>query len=183
MTPFACREAARNIHQGKVIAYPTEAVYGLGCDPLNPYAVARLLDIKQRPVKKGLILIAADFEQLQPYVMPLDADTLKPALASWPGPFTWLLPARPGTPYWLTGQHQSIAVRITAHPVARSLCLHAGAALVSTSANRSRQQPARSALQCRLKCPETDYIISGDVDKNAQPSTIRDLLSGNILRA
>ena len=182
MTPFAARQAAHYIHEGKVIGYPTEAVYGLGCDPLNPFAVDRLLHIKQRPMHKGLILIAADFRQLLPFVEIPNEKQLKPALDSWPGPFTWLFPARAGIPYWLTGEHSSIAVRVTSHPVARQLCLQAGTALVSTSANRSRQQPARSALECRMKCPETDMIIHGDVDKNARPSVIRDLLTGKLIR-
>ena len=183
MSPFSCRETARYIHQGKIIGYPTEAVYGLGCDPLNAHAVNKLLQIKQRPVSKGLILIAADFEQLLPFIADIESERLKPALDSWPGPYTWLFPARPGTPFWLTGKHSSIAVRVTAHPVARQLCLQANTALVSTSANRSRQQPARSALECQMKCPQTDLIVTGDVDKNAQPSTIRDLLSGTVIRS
>ena len=183
MTPFSARQAARFIHRGKVIGYPTEAVYGLGCDPLNANAVHKILAIKQRPVEKGLILIAADYTQLLPFVEPVDDSLLKTALASWPGPNTWIFPARDDTPYWLTGKHSSIAVRITAHPVARQLCLAADSALVSTSANRSKQQPARTALECRLKCPQTDFIISGNVNKQAQPSVIRDLMTGKVLRA
>ena len=147
MTPFACREAARYINQGKVIAYPTEAVFGLGCDPLNPHAVARILQIKQRHVSKGLILIAADFEQLLPFVAPVDSEILAPALESWPGPNTWIFPARSKTPHWLTGNHNSIAVCVTDHPVARKLCRVANTALGATRANRSRQQSARSARQ------------------------------------
>ncbi len=182
MSPFAGRLAARYISQGKIVGYPTEAVYGLGCDPLNGHAVNHLLRIKQRSISKGLILIAADFEQLQPFIADIDSSLLAPALDSWPGPYTWLFPARAGTPYWLTGKHQSIAVRVTTHPVARQLCLDANTALISTSANRSRQQPARSALECRMKCPQTDLIVAGDVDKTAQPSVIRDLISGAIIR-
>ena len=182
MTAFAYRQAARYIHEGKVIGYPTEAVYGLGCDPLNPFAVTRLLNIKQRPMHKGLILIAADIEQLLPFVHIDNEEQIAPALDSWPGPFTWLFPARPGTPYWLTGEHNSIAVRVTNHPVARQLCLEADTALVSTSANRSQQQPARTALQVRMKCPATDFIIHGEVNKNARPSVIKDLITGKVIR-
>ena len=182
MSPFRCRQAARHIHQGDVIGYPTEAVFGLGCDPLNPIAVSRLLKIKQRPVHKGLILIAADFDQLKPFIANIDTETLKPALQSWPGPFTWIFPARQDTPFWLTGKHASIAVRVSDHPIVRELCRTADTALVSTSANRSNQQPARSALECRMKCPETDFIISGNVDKKAQPSMITDLITGKVIR-
>lgn len=183
MSPFNIREAARYIHQGKTIGYPTEAVYGLGCDPLNSKAVLNLLKIKNRPLHKGLILIAANFEQLQPFIADLDNNQLVTIKNSWPGPFTWLLPARKDTPVWLTGDHSSIAVRVTAHPIARQLCEAANTALVSTSANRSRQQPARSALQCKMKCPGVDLIINGKVDKKARPSVIKDLLSGHVIRS
>lgn len=182
MTPFASREAARWIHQGKVIAYPTEAVYGLGCDPLNPDAVFKLLEIKQRPVHKGLILIAANLEQLLPFIHLPEQASLKPALQTWPGPYTWLIPVNRDTPYWLTGDHNSIAVRITNHPVARQICLSTDSALVSTSANRAAQSPARTALECQLKVPEADLIINGKVNSNAKPSTITDLLTGNVIR-
>ena len=103
------REAARCFHRGGIIAYPTEAVYGLGCDPLDGAAVYRLLDLKQRPVEKGLILIAARFGQLRPYVGEVDEERLRPALESWPGPHTWLLPAAPGLPVWLSGSHDTLA--------------------------------------------------------------------------
>ncbi|WP_200239626.1 L-threonylcarbamoyladenylate synthase, partial [Thiohalocapsa halophila] len=94
-TPFALREAARVVSRGGVIAYPTEAVFGLGCDPLDPDAVLRILKIKGRAMDKGLILIAADLNALLPYVQTLDAERMAEIRASWPGPNTWLLPARP----------------------------------------------------------------------------------------
>jgi len=98
MTPFACRNAARSIQQGKVIAYPTEAVFGLGCHPLDAEAVKKILKIKQRPVSKGLILIASDFSQLRPYVADVPDALLEQALNTWPGPNTWLFPKNPATP-------------------------------------------------------------------------------------
>ena len=182
MSYVDCREAAELIQQGKVIAYPTEAVYGLGCDPLNHEAVKQLLKIKQRSINKGLILIASDFQQLTPFIQDLTDEQLAPAMKSWPGPFTWLIPANSNTPHWLTGEHQSIAVRITDHPVAKELCALTNSALVSTSANVDQQQPATSASECREKCPEVNYIVIGDVDKNSQPTSITDLLSGDKIR-
>ena len=112
------RLAAHLMHRGGVIAYPTEAVYGLGCDPWNGEAVARLLAIKRRDVSKGLILIAADAAQLAPFVEELPAARMAEIRASWPGPHTWLLPARAITPRWLTGRFDTLAVRVTAHPLA-----------------------------------------------------------------
>ena len=182
MTPFACRQAARYIQQGKVIAYPTEAVFGLGCHPLDRQAVERILKIKQRPVNKGLILIASEFSQLRPYVAEVSGTLLKKALDTWPGPNTWLFPKNPDTPYWLTGKFDTIAVRVSAHPVVQELCKTAGTALVSTSANKSKQEPARSGLECRLKKLHVDMIVNGSVDLSARPSVITDLASGRILR-
>lgn len=171
------------LRDGGVIAYPTEAVYGLGCDPLNRAAVMRLLAIKQRPVAKGLILIADDFSRLLPFVQPPD-DVLQQRLdASWPGPVTWLLPARPETPTWLRGRHTSIAVRVTAHRGAAALCAAFGGALVSTSANRLGQPPARTPLQVRQRCSGVDLVLHGATGGRRRPSEIRDARSGELVRA
>lgn len=184
-TPFGLRRAARVLDEGGVLAYPTEAVFGLGCDPLNPVAVHRLLALKRRPASKGLILIAADLSQLVPFV---DLDTLPAARlaevqGSWPGPHTWLLPTRAGIPSWLTGVHSSIAVRVTAHPLAAALCTLWGGALVSTSANRAGQRPARTALQVRQRLPRgVDLILHGPCGGAARPTSIRDAVTGVAIR-
>ncbi len=179
---FQLREAARCLHAGGILAYPTEAVWGLGCDPLNEQAVHRLLALKQRPVNKGLIIIAADFRQLQPFVRLLDDAAMQPVLDSWPGPFTWILPAATGTPRWLTGDHDSLAVRITDHPAASALCRAFGGPIVSTSANIAGQRPARSALQAKLRCGRIDGILHGAVGGLTRPTGIRDARSGRQLR-
>lgn len=178
------RLAARWLRKGGVVAYPTEAVYGLGCDPRDRDATRRILTLKQRPESKGLILIAADFGQLAPFVEPLEPDRMAAILATWPGPHTWLLPARPETPSWLRGEHRTLAVRVTAHPLAAALCQAAGSALVSTSANRSRQHPARTALEVRLRLGETRdyYLLAGPCGGRAQCSSIRDGRTGQVLR-
>ena len=179
---FRLREVARAVAAGAVIAYPTEAVYGLGCDPCNARAVRRILEIKRRPEHQGLILIAADFSQLEAFVEPPDASVMRRIWPTWPGPVTWLLPARSVTPRWLTGRHDTLAVRVTAHPLAAALCRAAGA-LVSTSANRSGHPPARSALQVRLRLDgDVDDILAGDCGGRAQPSTIRDGRTGEVIR-
>jgi L-threonylcarbamoyladenylate synthase len=178
------RLAARLIAGGGVIAYPTEAVYGLGCDPWNRSAVERLLTIKQRDPAKGLILIAADPRQLSPFVADLPPGRMAAILASWPGPNTWLLPARPATPDWLTGRFATLAVRVTAHPLAARLCRAYGGAIVSTSANRAERPPARSALGVRRALPGgPDLILAGACGGAQRPSTIRDGRTGQVLRA
>jgi L-threonylcarbamoyladenylate synthase len=146
--------------------------------------VQRLLALKQRPVGKGLILIAADFAQLAAYVTPLPEPRMGEILAGWPGPATWLLPAAPETPYWLTGTHETIAVRVTAHPQARALCEAWGRPLVSTSANPAGAPPARSALQVRRYFGDRlDLVLTGALGALRRPTSIRDGRSGRLLRA
>ncbi len=183
MTPWALRWAARALRAGGLVAYPTEAVWGLGCNPADPVTVFELLELKQRHPEKGLILVAADLAQLRPWIAPLSKEARTKVLGSWPGPVTWLVPAAPACPYWLTGAHETLAVRVTAHPVAAALCRAWGGALVSTSANPAARRPARSALAVRRYFGERlDAILAGPTGGAARPSAIRDLASGRVLR-
>ncbi|AHF03178.1 tRNA threonylcarbamoyladenosine biosynthesis protein RimN [Marichromatium purpuratum 984] len=178
------RLAAAWLRAGAVVGYPTEAVYGLGCDPRDRGAVSRILEIKQRDPAKGLILIAADYAQLAPYVESLEATRMAKVRASWPGPNTWLLPARPSTPDWLTGRFSTLAVRVTAHPLAAALCRAYGGAIVSTSANRADRPPARTARSLRLALAGDgpDHLLHGACGGADRPSVIRDAASGRVLR-
>lgn len=181
----ALQHAVAALRRGGVIAYPTEAVYGLGCDPLNAAAVARLFELKQRPRTQGVLLIAAHFAQVETYIdlAALPAAALARALGTWPGPHTWVFPRAPATPDWLAGAHQGIALRVTAHPLAARLCEAFGAALVSSSANRHAQPPARSADEVRAAFGgELAYILDGAVGGLERPTPIRDALSGEALR-
>lgn len=181
METFRLAQAGQVIRNGGVVAYPTEAVFGLGCDPLNPAAVYRLLEMKKRPVEKGLILIASRLEQLLPFVR-FEGDWTEKVKNSWPGPHTWLLPAAAELPYWINGGRDTVACRVTAHPIANALCEHVGHALISTSANRTGQRPARSPLEVRLRCPGVDHIVCGKLGDLDQPTSIRDARSGVQLR-
>lgn len=169
---------------GGVIAYPTEAVWGLGCEPLNSHAVARLLALKRRPRMKGLILVASAFSQVERFTASVPRATLQRALDSWPGPATWLFPAADSAPDWLTGHHRTIALRVTAHPVAAALCEAYGGAIVSSSANISGHPPARTALGVRRRFGDAlDAILPGDTGGLSRPTPIRDLVTGKLLRA
>lgn len=184
MNRWHIKLAALTIQGGGIVAYPTEAVYGLGCDPDNAEAVQRLLTLKQRPMHQGLILIAARFEQLHAYLRPLTSELRERVIPTWPGPVTWLLPARPETPPWLRGRHQTLAVRVTAHPLAAALCEAAGTPLVSTSANLSGRPPARNALGVRrIFGDQLDYILPGESGGLDKPTEIRDGLTGRQIRA
>lgn len=173
----------RCIRRGGILAYPTEAVFGLGCDPANPSAVMRLLVLKQRRVEKGLILVAASLQQLQPWVAAVPARLNRRLASSWPGPYTWLLPAAGHCPDWLTGGRDTLAVRVSAHPVVQRLCSATGSAIVSTSANRKGKPPARSCLELRLRFPAgIDYCLPGELGGLKQPTRIRDLVTDRIIR-
>jgi L-threonylcarbamoyladenylate synthase len=176
-------EAAQLLCDGKVIAYPTEAVYGLGCDPTNESAVRRILELKSRTPGAGLILIADCFERFEPYVGALLPGQLDRAMQRWPGPVTWLFPRGPGVPDWLAGTHPTVALRITAHPVCCGLCSAFGGAIVSTSANPTAAEPARTAERVMAYFGNTiEGIVEGDVGEAERPSEIRDLVSGRIVR-
>ena len=180
---FRAQRAARALRAGGVVAYPTEAGWGLGCDPWDEAAVGRLLALKGRPAAQGLILIAAEPGQLTPFLAPLPPERAGEIHASWPGPVTWVLPAAVEVPAWLTGGRDTIAVRVTAHPAAALLCELAGGAIVSTSANRSAGRPARSAAAVRRIFGERiDAILPGPVGDLERPTPIRDGRTGAYLR-
>ncbi|ALP52160.1 hypothetical protein Tel_02810 [Candidatus Tenderia electrophaga] len=184
MRPWQLRRAVRALRHGGVIAYPTETVFGLGCDPLDALAVERILDLKQRPAEKGLILIGATLEQLLPYIAVDDAALLNKLAAPQARATTWICPLRTRVPSWLCGSHSSIAVRITNSPVARQLCRQFGSALVSTSANPAGLRPASDALTVRRYFGDRlDYILSDRCDRHARPSRIVDLVSDTVIRA
>lgn len=176
-------QAAERLRAGAVIAYPTESVYGLGCDPLRESAVRRILALKNRAPEAGLILIADRFERFVPFVGPTDAEQLARARASWPGPVTWLFPRGAAVADWLAGDHPTIALRIPDHPVCRALCAAFGGAVVSTSANPGGEPPARTAaavggyFDARIA-----GVVAGEPGGRRQPSEIRDLATGRVLR-
>ncbi len=180
----AIESAVAILDQGGIIAYPTEAVFGLGCDPDNESALERLLRLKQRPVDKGLIIIAANLDQLQSYIQPLSDEQKHKLDLTWPGAVTWLLPASDTVSALLRGEHETIAARVTAQPVASNLCQQYGKPVVSTSANLYGQIPARTIKEVNDQFGDKiDFIVEGEVDLGASPSEIRDLLTNSIIRA
>lgn len=171
--------------RGEVIAYPTEGVFGVGCDPDDEKAIQKLLAIKTRDKAKGLILIAGDINQLHDYIdfNSLTDEVRKQVLSTWPGPVTWVMPKGRKATEWLTGQHDTIAVRVSAHPDVQALCLEFGKPLTSTSANLTGQPPCMSAeevvtqLNGQIAC-----IHQGVTGERSKPSEIREALTGRIVR-
>ncbi|MCF6190425.1 MAG: Sua5/YciO/YrdC/YwlC family protein [Cocleimonas sp.] len=171
----------RLFQKGGVFAYPTEAVYGLGCDPDNKKATLRLLVLKQRPISKGLILVASDFSQVKKYLKPLSDEQL--ALTQ-PSATTYIYPALDSAPKWLTGDFDSLAIRISQHPTVRELCETLDSALVSTSANLSGQMPAKTASEVAKQFDDKiDAILDGNTGNLLTPTVIRDSISGEIIRS
>jgi len=173
------------LRRGGVVAYPTEAVWGLGCDPLDEAATLRLLALKQREVDKGLILIAADEAQLAPFI---DMGALEPSQreavrATWPGPHTWVVPSSIDAPAWVTGAHSGIAVRVSAHPMVVALCEAYGGAVVSTSANRAGEPAAHAIGELDPRIVEgVDAVSEGETGELDRPTEIRDARTGVALR-
>jgi len=182
---LSIHESVAALQRGGVIAYPTEAVWGLGCDPFDEAAVLRLLAIKQRDVAKGLILVVADAAQFDGLLdwRALPADRAAAVHASWPGPNTWIVPATPRVPRWIVGAHDGVAVRVSGHPVVAGLCRAFGGPLVSTSANRAGEPPAfsREELDPRLLA-QIDGCSSGETGGLSAPTAIRDAATGSVLR-
>lgn len=168
----------------QVIAYPTEAVFGLGCDPDSQLAVESLLKLKNRSWEKGLILVAANYQQLLPYIddARLTTSQKQHIFSFWPGPVTWVIPARNTTPKWLTGRFDSIAVRVSEHLQVRSLCQAFSKPLVSTSANLSGLEPCRTEQDVRQQFGDIFPVLSGLVGGRDSPSEIRDALTGRLFR-
>lgn len=178
------KKAADVIHAGGLVAYPTESCFGLGCDPRQHQAVRRLLRIKRRRWQQGLILIAARTQQILRYVDTSHGRVLDRAASTWPGPNTWLMPPRPRVSRWLTGAHDLIAVRVTAHRGAAALCNYARLALISTSANRHGRPPARTAAAVlREFGDDVDYVLVGNLGRRARPSEIRNAMTNEVVRA
>lgn len=179
----ALRQAAAVLRRGGVVAYPTEGCYGLGCDPRSTRALRQVLRIKRRRWQQGLILIGAHWQHVASWVDTAEETAVARARATWPGPHTWLLPARPGVSRWLRGEHDTIAVRVTAHPLAAALCRHFGGAIVSTSANRHGRPPAVTAGQVRAQLGGgVDFVLPGPLGGLKGPTSIRDARTGERLR-
>ena len=183
MTGWRYRRAVMTLRAGGIVAYPTESVYGIGCDPWDRTAVARVFAVKRRPNRKRCIVIAADPSQLHPLV---DVQALRfSSFASryWPGPVTLVAPARDGVPAWLVDADGTIATRVTGHPVAGALCENFRGPLISTSANRAARPPARDALQVRAAFgTEIDCYVAGRVGGLAAPTRIVDIRDGRTIR-
>lgn len=178
--------AALLLRRGGVLAYPTEGVYGLGCDPRNRVAFEKIFALKRRPATQGVLLIAAEFAQVERYInfAKVPATVLADVRKSWPGPHTWVFPRTAAVPEWVAGAHPGIALRVTAHGPTAALCRAAGMALVSTSANPHGSPPAMSAHAVRTCFGDAlDGLLDAPLGGLDHPTPIRDALTGAVIRA
>lgn len=174
------QSAVEVIRKGGIVAYPVESCYGLGCDPRNHDAVERIIKLKKRCRHKGVVIIASTPKQLLQYT----DDIPEHVLASWPGAYTWLLPANQNVPANIHGKHTTVAVRITAHPLAAALCTLANSAIVSTSANRAGQVPVTNYREMMRRFGDSvDLVLPGKVGSRTLPSTITDATTRQVIRA
>ncbi|MGN8159039.1 L-threonylcarbamoyladenylate synthase [Salinisphaera sp. SWV1] len=183
VSPHRLRRAARTLAEGGIVAHATEGVWGLAADAFDADAVWRVIAAKQRDVARGLIVVAADSAQLAPLVAPDAGAAWQRAVESWPGPTTWLLPARAGAPQWLTGGQPTIALRETAHALTRALCGEFGGPIVSTSANVSGRPPVDSPWRARACFGDRiDMVLGGRADTPGRASTIRNASTNETIR-
>lgn len=176
------QQATEIVINGGVIAYPTEGVYGLGCSPFNEIAVQKILQLKQRSISKGLIIVSDSFSAVKDLTLPLAKESYEKIMATWPGPITWVFPASEHAPAWITGSHKGIALRISQYPLIKQLCEKTGP-LVSTSANIATQPAAMSAQEVNdIFADAIDYIIDAPIGNLTKPTPIFDAMSGKQLR-
>ena len=176
--------ASHVLRQGGVIAHPTEAVWGLACDPFSEDAVDYLLALKGRPLEKGLILVSSNVDHLADLLRPLDSDMKARFMAPQPRPTTWIVPDELNLlPSWIKGKHSGVAVRVSKHPLIQELSRFFGEPIISTSANPSGKPPAMNGRNIRQYFKnQLDYILPGALGGATRPSQIIDLVTGNVLR-
>jgi len=177
------KKAAVLLKEGKIIAYPTEGMYGLGCDPFNREAVVRLVKLKKRHLRKGLILVGYSFDQFKSLIKKVPEETLSAVSRTWPGPITWVFPATVKAPKWITGNRHTLAIRVSAHPIVQELCRAFGKPLVSTSANLEGNAPItkKADIQNVFKTG-IDMLVPGKIGERKSASEIRDVETGKVIR-
>jgi len=177
-----CDEAVRFLKTGAVICYPTEAVYGLGCDPWCETAVKKIYKIKNRVEGKPFLLIASSITQLNKLIdIEKITDEVK---CSWPGHYTWLIPSKLATPKWLIDSKTNlIGVRVSNHPTVIEICNKFDNPIISTSANKSHENSINSKQDIiNIFSDDIDFLVDGDLGNNKKPSIIKNMLTNKIIR-
>ncbi len=185
MSPWQINRLGKAVLHGAVFAYPTDTIWGFGCHPLIASSALRILNIKKRPVSKGLILLSSKIDYVEAYISDqLSNEHVKRLQRIEKHPTTWLVKASHDCPHWLRGQHPTIAVRLTSHPFVEELCDSIKTPLVSTSANRAGQSTVANAIQARKQFgDEIDFIVSGFSTGSKTASAIKSLENNRMIRS
>lgn len=178
---FSIRHAAHVIRNGGIIAYPTDTIYGLGCDPYNADAVHSINRLKQRPLNKQFILLAGDIAQIKPLIILNEEQQQR--ITHTTEPTSWITDASPQAPAWLVDKHHTLSIRVTENPFVKKLCAALGHAIISTSANPSGKKPARNSLELhRYFHGRLDKILASQKKLNGRPSKIIRLCDNHVIR-
>lgn len=181
-------DAVETLKKGEVLAYPTEAVWGLGCDPYQQHAFNKILTLKQRPIEKGVILLSESIARIEGLLAPLDSHIRQQIIASWQPNVatqrasTWLLPVSESIPAWIYGKHDRVAIRVTQHPLCKQLCQAFDGMIVSTSANPAGLAPAKTAQQVQHYFGPHLNLLLGEIGQSPEPSRIIDAVTGQVIR-
>ena len=171
-----------HLKSGEVIGYPTEAVYGIGCDPWNQSSVEKIAKIKGRKNSQTFLMVASSIGQLTDLI---DISKLSPQVASsWPGHTTWLIKAKENVPYWLQDeQTNKVGIRISNHPLVIELCNAFGKPIISTSANVSGKEEIKNQQEfIRTFSSDINYLVDGDLGDYDETSVIIDMETNKKIR-
>src|SRR6187402_1900481 len=173
--PAAIEEASAALREGKLVVFPTETVYGLGAHALDPIAVQKIFDAKERPANDPLIVHIAHIGQVNQCAVGMPADARKLGLSFWAGPLTMILTKKPSVPDLVTAGLSSVALRVPSHRVARALMEMAGIPIAAPSANRfSRPSPTTAAHVLDDLDGRVDLILDAGPTDIGLESTIVD---------
>ncbi len=173
------QRAAQLLRQGELVALPTETVYGLGADALNPAAVAKIFAAKGRPSDHPLIVHLADASQIMTWAREVPKDAIALARAFWPGPLTLILKKDEGVPDLVTGGQDTVGLRVPNHPVALELLRAFGSGVAAPSANRfGRISPTTATHVHQELGSRVALILDGGACAVGLESTIVDLSRG-----
>jgi L-threonylcarbamoyladenylate synthase len=176
---YLLAEAARIIREGGVVIYPTETVYGIGCDPFNEKAVERIMELKKREGKPHPILCSS-LDDVYRVARPMEEE-LWLASILWPGPVTIVMEKTPDLPEIVTSSLPNVGVRIPANLIVLELIRMAGTPIVGTSANISGgMSPASLDMVPKSLREGADMVIDGGVTYYGEPSTVVRLAGGGV---
>jgi L-threonylcarbamoyladenylate synthase len=164
--------AAKYIQEGKLVAFPTETVYGLGANALNPLAVAKIFELKERPSFDPLIIHIANINQLEKLVSSIDERVYKLAQKFWPGPLTMVLPKSNIVPDIVTAGLPTVGIRMPANEMALELIRKSDCPIAAPSANKFGRISPTTAAHVKKQLPNVDFILDGGKTTVGIESTI-----------